>query len=107
MHLGFFVVYTVVLSVVKVDLDEHKRLVDELQKAMSEVKQLSGILPICASCKSIRNDEGYWTQLESYIRDHSEAQFSHGICPECTKKLYPEHYERIFAKQVEKKAKGQ
>ncbi len=63
---------------------------DQLQKALSEVKQLSGFLPICASCKNIRDDKGYWNQIESYIRDHSEAEFSHSICPDCAKKLYPE-----------------
>jgi hypothetical protein len=101
MHLGFFFVYSVVLSLVKTDLDERKKLVEELRKALSEVKQLSGILPICASCKQIRDDEGYWKQIESYISDHSEAQFSHGICPECVKKLYPEQYERVIGKQQE------
>jgi len=69
--------------------DQLARLVNELQDAMAKVKLLSGFLPICASCKNIRDDEGYWTQIESYIRDHSEAQFSHGICPDCVKKLYP------------------
>ena len=69
--------------------DQLARLVNELQDAMAKVKLLSGFLPICASCKKIRDDEGYWTQIESYIRDHSEAQFSHGICPDCVKKLYP------------------
>jgi hypothetical protein len=58
------------------------------------------MLPICASCKKIRDDKGYWKQIESYIRDHSEAEFSHGICPECAEKFYPE----IFGK-VEKKIK--
>jgi hypothetical protein len=56
----------------------------------AEVKTLRGLLPICASCKKIRDDEGYWNQIESYIGQHSEAQFSHSICPECAKKLYPE-----------------
>jgi PAS domain S-box-containing protein len=55
-----------------------------------EIKVLQGILPICSRCKKIRNDENYWEQIESYIRDHSEAQFSHGICPDCVKELYPE-----------------
>jgi hypothetical protein len=64
----------------------------ELREAMSEVKILSGFLPICASCKKIRDDKGYWNQIESYIRDHSEAEFSHGICPDCAEKLYPELY---------------
>ena len=69
---------------------EREKLISELQMAMAEVKKLSGFLPICSSCKKIRDDEGYWNQIESYIRDHSEAEFSHGICPECVKKLYPD-----------------
>jgi len=69
---------------------ERERLIHELQEALAKVKKLSGFLPICASCKKIRNDQGYWTQIEAYIRDHSEAEFSHSICPECMKKLYPE-----------------
>lgn len=62
---------------------------DNLEQALSEVKKLSGLLPICASCKKIRDDQGYWTEIEGYIESHSEADFSHGICPECMKKLYP------------------
>ncbi|MHB8809086.1 MAG: cache domain-containing protein [Desulfobulbaceae bacterium] len=62
----------------------------ELTKALSEVKLLSGLLPICASCKKIRDDQGYWNQIESYIQLHSQAQFSHSICPECMQKLYPD-----------------
>ncbi len=53
------------------------------------VKVLSGLLPICASCKNIRDDRGYWQSLETYIREHSEADFTHGLCPECMRKLYP------------------
>ena len=64
----------------------------ELSKARNEVKILSGFLPICSHCKKIRDDKGYWTQVEAYIRNHSEAQFTHGICPECAKKFYPEYY---------------
>jgi len=66
----------------------------ELQKALDEVKTLSGFIPICASCKNIRDDKGYWNQLEAYIQEHSDAKFSHGICPDCAKKLYPEIYEK-------------
>ncbi|HVN96375.1 MAG TPA: cache domain-containing protein [Syntrophorhabdaceae bacterium] len=69
----------------------------ELEKALSEVKKLSGLLPICSSCKKIRDDKGYWNQIESYIKDHSEAEFSHGICPDCTKKLYPDIFEKIHS----------
>ncbi len=57
--------------------------------ARNEIKTLKGFLSICSSCKKIRDDKGYWTQIEAYIRDHSEAEFTHGICPECFKKLYP------------------
>ncbi len=62
----------------------------ELKNAREEIKSLRGIIPICASCKKIRNDKGYWNQIEAYIRKHSEADFSHGICPDCAKRLYPD-----------------
>jgi AmiR/NasT family two-component response regulator len=71
------------------DLMELRRLNAELQDALAQVKTLSGLLPICASCKKVRDDRGYWHQVEVYIRDHSEAKFSHGICPDCAKSLYP------------------
>jgi hypothetical protein len=64
---------------------------DHLQQALSEIKKLSGLLPICASCKKIRDDKGYWNQIETFIRDHSEAEFTHGICPDCAKKFYQGH----------------
>ncbi|MFC1489466.1 PAS domain S-box protein, partial [Thermodesulfobacteriota bacterium] len=65
---------------------EREDLISDLQNALVEVKRLSGLLPICASCKKIRDDKGYWNQIETYIHEHSEAEFSHGICPECAKK---------------------
>ena len=68
------------------------KLVGELQEALVKVKALTGLLPICASCKKIRDDKGYWTQVEVYIRDHSEADFSHSICPDCAARLYPDFY---------------
>lgn len=71
------------------DMMELRRLNRELEDALVQVKQLSGLLPICAGCKKIRDDNGYWQQIEVYIRDHSEADFSHGLCPDCAKKLYP------------------
>lgn len=74
-------------------LTELEKANRELQKALSEIKELSGLLPICSSCKKIRNDNGYWEQIEGYIRDHSKAEFSHSICPDCAKKLYPEFYK--------------
>lgn len=69
---------------------EREQVIVKLQQALAQVKRLSGFLPICASCKKIRDDKGYWQQVEAYIRDHSEAEFSHGLCPECAKMLYPE-----------------
>lgn len=65
----------------------------ELMEALEKVKKLSGMLPICASCKKIRDDEGYWHQVEAYIREHADVEFSHGICPDCSRKLYPYLYD--------------
>jgi two-component system, response regulator PdtaR len=76
------------------DLMKMRQLNGELLQALETVKTLEGILPICANCKKNRDDEGYWQQIESYIRDHSEAEFSHGICPDCVMKLYPELHEK-------------
>lgn len=70
---------------------ERERLIVELQEALANVKRLGGLLPICASCKKIRDDQGYWNRLEVFIHEHSEAEFTHSICPECMKKLYPQH----------------
>jgi PAS domain-containing protein len=72
---------------------EREKLILKLQEALDNIKTLKGFLPICASCKKIRDDKGYWNQIESYIRDHSEAEFSHGICPECAKKYYPDYID--------------
>ena len=73
---------------------ERERLVNELREALAEVKTLSGFLPICASCKNIRADSGYWQQIESYLSEHADVEFTHGICPECVAKLYPEFAAR-------------
>ncbi len=69
---------------------EKEELIGELRQALAEIKTLKGIMPICAACKKIRDDQGIWNQIESYIRAHSEAEFSHGLCPECARKLYPD-----------------
>jgi PAS domain S-box-containing protein len=79
--------------------EEKSNLVIELQDALAKVKQLSGFIPICASCKKIRDDEGYWSQVETYISKHSEALFSHGICPDCMRKLYPDFADEILERQ--------
>ncbi len=87
-------------TVLQIFFDRRKAIIIELenreqvlQNALSTVKKLSGLLPICASCKKIRDDKGYWNQIEVYIRDHSEVDFSHSVCPECARKLYPEIFK--------------
>lgn len=72
--------------------DDRERLIGELRAALAQVKTLSGLLPMCASCKKVRDDAGYWNQIEAYIESHSEAEFSHGICPDCLTKLYPTYF---------------
>jgi len=83
----FIIIGLIVLNFQRVEFD--------LSAAMAEVKTLRGMIPICSSCKKIRDDQGIWNQIEVYIRDHSEADFTHSICPECIKKLYPEFVEKI------------
>lgn len=79
----------------RIALEKQKdKLIDDLSKALDKVKTLSGFLPICASCKKVRDDKGYWQQIEAYISEHSEAEFSHSICPNCAEKLYPEYYKK-------------
>jgi hypothetical protein len=67
-------------------MEELNKKNQELEHTLSEVKALRGLFPICSGCKKIRDDKGYWSQIENYIEKHSEAQFSHGLCPECVKK---------------------
>jgi PAS domain S-box-containing protein len=74
--------------------EEREKLIQELQEAFAKIKVLSGFIPICASCKKIRDDQGYWNQLEAYIQSHTEAQFSHGICPDCAVALYPGYFTK-------------
>jgi integral membrane sensor domain MASE1 len=84
------------------ELVRRRRAQEELQGALQNVKTLSGLLPICASCKKIRDDSGYWTQVERYLTEHTQAQFSHGMCPECFSQLYPE-----IASKYEQDTNGQ
>ena len=67
--------------------------IDGLHQALNKISTLRGLLPICASCKKIRDDKGYWNQIETYIMEHTEADFSHGICPDCAKELYGEYLD--------------
>jgi len=76
------------LKTTRDSLQEH---VDRLEESLEEIKALSGMLPICSKCKNIRDDQGYWQQVESYIAQRSEAVFSHGVCPDCIKELYPQY----------------
>jgi PAS domain S-box-containing protein len=73
---------------------ERERLIAELQDALAKVKLLSGLLPTCASCKKIRNNDGQWQPMETYILHHSEAQFTHTLCPDCEERLYPEYHHK-------------
>jgi len=86
-----FVVATGVdITALKQAESEMERLIAQLQDALANVKTLRGLIPICSSCKKVRNDQGYWTQLETYLKQHSDAEFSHGLCLDCMRKLYPE-----------------
>jgi CheY-like chemotaxis protein len=87
-------------------ITERDQLIGQLQVALAEVKKLSGIIPICAGCKKIRDDKGFWNQVEAYIQTHSLATFSHGLCPDCTTRLYPELAEEIKRKRAAEKAGG-
>jgi hypothetical protein len=94
MYLAFFVVATLLLSRLKSTLLLRAGLIADLERALSEVKELTGILPICANCKKIRDDEGYWHDVAVYIRDHTNAEFTHSLCKACAEKLYPELYNK-------------
>ncbi|MBN1411523.1 MAG: hypothetical protein JW969_11815 [Spirochaetales bacterium] len=87
-RLAAFLLISLFSSRIRELLVKERKLSSELQKALDEIKTLRGFLPICASCKKIKDLSGYWIQIEHYIRDHSEAEFTHTYCPECAKKLY-------------------
>ncbi len=94
MIIAFVTTFVVVKSEQKLQDEKNK-----LQAALDEIKTLRGIIPICSHCRQVRDDEGLWKQIEDYIRSHSEAMFSHGICPDCLKEHYPEQYKVIIANQ--------
>jgi K+-sensing histidine kinase KdpD len=85
-----FVIISYAVSKIHSLLDEERKISKELQDALSQVKTLSGLLPICAWCRKIRNDRGYWQQIEKYVEEHSDVQFSHGLCQECASKVLNE-----------------
>jgi hypothetical protein len=76
-------------------MDAERALITELEAALAEVKALSGLIPICAWCKQVRDDQGFWQQVESYVADHSQAKFSHGVCPVCLPKLQAQFEEGL------------
>lgn len=81
-------------------VQERDHLISELKNAIAQIKTLRGLLPICAGCKKIRNDDGYWEQIEVYIREHADVSFTHGICPDCKLRLYPPNeYPELYRKQ--------
>ena len=87
---------------------ERQKLITQLEKSLKEIKTLRGLLPMCAWCRKIRDDKGYWQGLETYIQKYTDASFSHGICPDCMKKVYPELFEKIKLENpdmLEKKGK--
>ncbi len=95
MYLAFFIIVTLLLSKLRITLQQRAGLITKLQNALNAVKELSGILPICANCKKIRDDEGYWHDVDVYISRHTKAEFTHGICKECANKLYPSLFDKI------------
>ena len=92
---GFYIVVVFLIARLRSAMQERSELIGELQETLKEVKELRGILPICSSCKKIRDDAGYWQDLEAYIHTHTNAEFSHGLCKECAKKLYPQIFDKI------------
>jgi integral membrane sensor domain MASE1 len=98
---AFMGITSVMIMALATVVSQHKRaeagretLILDLQEALSRIKTLKGLLPICAACKKVRDHKGYWNHIESYIRQHSEAEFTHGICPSCAQKFYPEDYAK-------------
>ena len=75
--------------------EDRKKLVDDLQEALDNIKTLKGLIPICSSCKNIRDDKGFWNEVEVYLGKHTDIEFSHSLCPDCMKKHYPEEYKRL------------
>ena len=78
------------ISFKRANYSEYRLRQEKVEAALAKVRKLSGLLPICFYCKKIRDDTGYWNQIEAYIQEHSEAEFSHSICQECAKKYYPD-----------------
>lgn len=78
--------------------EDRKKLVNDLKEALDNIKTLKGLIPICSSCKNIRDDEGYWNEVEIYLEKHTDVAFTHSLCPDCLKKHYPKEYKRMYEK---------
>ncbi len=94
---GTFVIYKDISKQKKAE-KEREKVIAELKQALEKVKTLSGLIPICSHCKKIRDDSGYWQKVEEYLSQHSDVDLSHGICPECLQKYYPQQYKKMKEK---------
>jgi K+-sensing histidine kinase KdpD len=95
MYFALFITMTILLSKLRSTLQQRASLTMQLQNALNAIEELSGILPICANCKKIRDDQGYWHDVDVYISRHTKVEFTHGICAECANKLYPSLFDKI------------
>ncbi len=93
--LSFIIIQRDVTKRIKSEARREK-VIMELQTALDNIKKLKGLIPICAKCKKIRDDEGYWNELELYLHEHTDADFTHGLCPDCVKELYPKAYDKLL-----------
>jgi len=93
---GIFLIKPIFVEVREAE-QKQRRLTETLQQALDSIKTLKAMLPICANCKKIRDDNGYWQTVEKYLSDHTDTSFSHGICPDCVRKLYPEFCDEVLA----------
>jgi hypothetical protein len=101
-RLGFYAVFIISLNAIQRYVSQLNESNNQLKQALSEVKELRGLLPMCSNCKKIRDDANEWVVLEKYIQAHSDATVSHGVCPECAQKLYPELYELMLKKKADR-----
>ena len=104
---GYFMVIFEDITDRKNDEAEREELVGELQTALAEISTLRGIVPLCSYCKKVRDDDGYWEQVETYIAQKTEAQVSHGICPGCLKENHPEEFELLYPNGIVKPDSGE
>ncbi len=98
-EIGLTQPFDVLFRNLRANQEAKEKVIGELKNSLAQVRTLAGMLPICSSCKKIRDDQGYWEQVEVYIRDRSDAEFSHSICPECADRLYPEYSNSGLAKR--------